>query len=146
MIELQKATLEDVPAFVAMEQSMDTKEFIIPYSRAEHEQKMSDPNLVYLKIVDDEVLVGFFILALDADGRSIEFRRIVVAAKGRGVGQLAIAQMENFCRARLDRTRIWLDVFEHNQRGRHIYEKFGYEKYGETAHGSGRLWLYEKQL
>jgi RimJ/RimL family protein N-acetyltransferase len=146
MIELHKATIDDVPAFVAMEQAMDTTKFIVPYSRAKHERNISDPSLVYLKIIVDGVLAGFFILCLDVDGRSVEFRRIVVADKGRGVGQLAITQMENFCRTHLGRKRIWLDVFEYNQRGRHIYEKLGYEKFGETDYGSGRLWLYEKML
>lgn len=146
MVDLRKATLEDIDAFVAMEQAADTRAFIIPYSRAEHEQKMSDPSLVYLTIVDDDALAGFILLALDVDGRSVEFRRIAVAAKGRGVGQSAITQMENFCLTRLNRTRIWLDVFEHNHRGRHIYEKLGYEKCGEANHDGGRLWIYEKQL
>jgi RimJ/RimL family protein N-acetyltransferase len=146
VIELRRATAQDVPAFVAMEQAPDTAEYIIPYSRDEHERKIADPNLVYLKIVDDGHLAGFFILVLDADGKSVEFKRIVVSAKERGIGQFAIASMESFCSKELRRSRIWLDVFEHNHRGRHIYEKLGYTKYGEAAHGGRRLWLYEKSV
>jgi diamine N-acetyltransferase len=146
MIELQRATAQDIPMFIAMEQAADTEAYIIPYSRDEHERKMLDASLAYLRIVENGDLAGFFVLALDTDGKSVEFRRVVVSAKGRGVGQLAIAQMEHFCRTQLSRSRIWLDVFEHNHRGRHIYEKLGYQKYGEASHEGRTLWLYEKSL
>jgi RimJ/RimL family protein N-acetyltransferase len=146
MIELRIASAQEGPAFVAMEQAADTSDYITPYSREEHGRKMADPTFVYLSIVEGGALAGFFILILDADGKSVEFRRVVVSARGRGIGQSAIAHMEHFCRTRLGRSRIWLDVFEHNERGRHIYEKLGYKKFGDVAHERGRLWLYEKPL
>jgi RimJ/RimL family protein N-acetyltransferase len=146
MLELERATTLDVPALIALERAADTKPYIIPYSDHEHERNMADPALVYLRIVEDGLTAGFFILALDGDGTSVEFRRIVVSAKDRGLGQLAIARMEGFCRTQLGRSRIWLDVFEHNARGRHIYEKLGYKKYMTRTHDNGSLWLYEKSL
>jgi RimJ/RimL family protein N-acetyltransferase len=76
----------------------------------------------------------------------VEFRRVVVADKDKGIGQLAIAAMERFCRAELERKRIWLDVFESNHRGRHVYEKLGYQRFGESSHPGGKLLLYEKAL
>ena len=146
MIEVTRALSEDVPEFAAMEQSPDTEEYIFPYTQSEHLQKILDANFVYLRILKQGELAGFFILVFDPDGKSIEFRRIVVSAKGHGIGQSAIAAMEKFCRTELGRPRIWLDVLEHNHRGRHIYEKLGYEKYGESDHGGRRLLLYQKQL
>ncbi len=92
------------------------------------------------------VLAGFFILGLVEDKKSVEFRRIVVATKGQGIGQTAIGLMERFCRATLGRTRIWLDVFESNARSRHIYEKLGYRKCGQQAHADKTLIVYEKLL
>ena len=83
---------------------------------------------------------------LDSEPNSVEFRRVVVSDKGKGVGQSAITAMEQFCRTQLQRTRIWLDVFEYNNRGRHIYEKLGYERYGESDHEGRRLLLYQKKL
>ncbi|MBW4654372.1 MAG: hypothetical protein KME20_15250 [Kaiparowitsia implicata GSE-PSE-MK54-09C] len=59
---------------------------------------------------------------------------------------MAIAAMEDFCQAQLRRTRIWLDVFESNSRGRHMYEKLGYERCGESNHESGMLLLYQKRI
>jgi ribosomal protein S18 acetylase RimI-like enzyme len=146
MVSVERAVAEDASLFATLEQAPDTKEYILPYSHNEHAQKMVDPSVVYLRILDGVELAGFLILALDSDSESIEFRRIVVSAKGRGVGQLAIAAMEQFCLKELHRTRVWLDVFEHNRRGRHLYEKLGYEKYGKFNHEGRTLVLYQKKL
>jgi len=146
MIQLERASVEDAALFAALEQAPDTKEFILPYSPSEHVQKLLDPHLMYLRILQDGELAGFVILGLGPDAHSIEFRRIVVSSKGRGVGQSAISAMERFCRDELQRTRIWLDVFEHNRRGQHIYEKLGYKRYGASDHEGRRLLLYAKEL
>ena len=132
--------------FAQLEQAPDTKQFVLPYSETEHTRNILSSTFVYLRILDAGELVGFFILVLDSEPNSVEFRRVVVSDKGKGVGQSAITAMEQFCRTQLQRTRVWLDVFEYNNRGRHIYEKLGYERYGESDHEGRRLLLYQKRL
>jgi RimJ/RimL family protein N-acetyltransferase len=66
--------------------------------------------------------------------------------RGRGIGQDAIAQMEHYVTEILGRSRVWLDVFEENERARHIYEKLGYSRFGDATRGDRRLLLYEKRL
>ena len=39
-----------------------------------------------------------------------------------------------------------LDVFEHNDRGRHIYEEMGYEKFAQSEFMGEPLQIYQKQL
>jgi diamine N-acetyltransferase len=146
MVNVERASIHDAGLFAAMEQLPDTKLYILPYAEAEHAQKILDSGFVYLRILDADELVGFIILVLDPDPRSVECRRIVVSAKGRGIGQSAITAMERFCLTELQRQRVWLDVFEFNARGRHVYEKLGYKKYGESEHESKKLFLYEKRL
>ena len=145
-LELTPATADDAARFAAMEQSADAAPFIIPYTLDDHRRKIAQPGMVYLRILREGALSGFFILALDSDAHSVEFRRIVVAEKGKGIGQAAISVMERYCARELGRLRIWLDVFEHNARGRHIYEKLGYRKFGESEHAGRKLLLYEKEL
>ena len=132
--------------FAQLEQAPDTKQFVLPYSEIEHARNILNSSFVYLRILDAGELVGFFILVLDSEPNSVEFRRAVVSDKGKGVGQSAITATEQFCRTQLQRTRVWLDVFEYNNRGRHIYEKLGYERYGESDHEGRRLLLYQKRL
>ena len=145
-VQIERAQRHDLSLFGRMEQEPDTRDFIIPYSVDDHIEKFADPDIVYLRLLSNGEIVGFFILGLDPDGVSVEFRRIVVATKGKGIGQMAIPEMEDFCRRELNQKRIWLDVFTHNDRGRHIYEKLGYCQCGSGAFGGKPLLLYEKWL
>lgn len=146
MVAVREAKIEEIPCFVEMEQAKGTAEFIIPYSLEEHLAKFSEQDIVYLSIIDEGRLAGFIILAIDPDGVSVEFRRIVVSAKNKGVGQSAIHAMEDFCRARFRCNRIWLDVFEFNQRGRYIYEKLGYIQFKKGEYDGKSLLYYQKSL
>ena len=146
MITLRESQIEELSTFVTMESSDDTVAFIIPYSLEEHQAKFNVPNIVYLSILNNERLAGFIILALDPDGMSVEFRRIVVSAKGNGIGQAAIKVMEAYCQTTLQRNRIWLDVFEFNKRGKHVYKKLGYTQFKRGDHEGQPLLFYEKRL
>ncbi|MBT2774280.1 GNAT family N-acetyltransferase [Halomonas sp. ISL-60] len=146
MANIEPASIPDAYLFAAMEQAEDTKQYILPYTEVEHAQNMLAPSFVYLRILDADELVGFMILVLDLDMVSVEFRRIVIRAKSRGVGQSAIAEMEQFCLSVLQRQRVWLDVFEYNSRGRHIYEKLGYKNCGQGEHKGKKLLIYDKEL
>ena len=83
---------------------------------------------------------------LDARNDSVEFRRILIDQNRRGIGQAAIAAMENYCREQWNPKRIWLDVFEDNEIGRHIYQKLGYARFGEDIFDGRKLLFFEKQL
>ena len=146
LVTIEKAILDDLSQFAEMEQEAGTSEYIVPFSLSQHQVEFSKPHVNYLRITNDDIIVGFFILALDDDGRSVEFMRIVVSDKGKGIGQAAINQLGEFCRDQLCRSRIWLDVLEDNQRGRHIYEKLGYTQFGKSEFDGKPLALYEKWL
>jgi RimJ/RimL family protein N-acetyltransferase len=145
-VRVERAEFADAAGFAAIEQAPDTRDYIRPYTTVEHERFLLDPQLVYLRILDGGTPAGFMLLALDQDDRSVEFRRIVVTRRNGGVGQAAIVAMERFCAQELGRERVWLDVFEHNARARHVYEKLGYAPFGETEVGGSRLLLYHKTL
>lgn len=144
MVKVREALPEEIPFFAEVESTEDVVEFILPYDLERHYSEFHKQNTVYLSVLDEEELIGFIILVQEPDGISVEFRRIVISAKGRGHGQSAIAAMEDYCRKKLNRKRIWLDVFEFNKRGQHIYEKFGYTRFREGQHDGKRLLFYEK--
>ncbi len=146
MIELRPSTREELPEFAEMETAPDTADYILAYDAARHLAEFERDDIVYLSIYDDQKPVGFFILALEADLGSVELRRIVVAERGRGIGQAAIGSMEKFCRDRLGRSRIWLDAFEFNHRGRHVYEKLGYRFFDRGELNGKTLLFFEKSL
>ena len=146
MIELRASRVEELRDFCVMEQDEGSSRFVLPNSLAHHQREYAREDIVYLSIYHVDELAGFFILALEPDQTSIEFRRIVVAIKDAGIGQPAIRAMETYCAERLQRKRIWLDVFEFNKRGRHIYEKLGYRLFDSRDHDGKKLLFYQKNI
>lgn len=145
MTTLRRSTVEELDIFHEMEQQEHAQSFINYTSLQTHREYFADPRIVYLSIENNEHLVGYFILALEAD-RVVEFRRIVVDRHQRGTGQKAIGAMERYCREQLGASRIWLDVYEDNERGIHIYEKLGFKRFREEIVRDRRLLFYEKTL
>ncbi|WP_125560512.1 GNAT family N-acetyltransferase [Pseudoalteromonas rubra] len=145
MIELKESKIVEVERFVEMESASDTAGFILPYSAEQHLAAMAQAQVIYLSIYQSQVLVGFIILSLDGTS-SVEFRRIVVSEKGRGIGQHAMSSMEQYCIDVLGRKRIWLDVFSENARGIHIYQKQGYNQFDRGEYHGQPLLFMEKLL
>jgi RimJ/RimL family protein N-acetyltransferase len=141
MIEVRESRPDELQHFCELDQDPDAREHINVSTLLQHQQEFARADIVYLSIYANAELAGYFILALEADPGSVEFRRIVVANKGAGTGQAAILVMEAYCRDRLDCQRIWLDVFESNTRGRHVYEKLGYHLF-DAGELRGKKLLY----
>lgn len=146
MIELRRAQLSQLPLFCEMEQDADTSPYILPTTLDQHRQAFALADIIYLTIYRDVEAAGFIILALDADARSVELRRIVVAEKSQGTGQAAITALEDYCRQRLQRDRIWLDVFDFNRRGRRVYSGLGYSQFDQREFDGKQLFFFDKEL
>jgi diamine N-acetyltransferase len=142
-VSLRDTTVEELAAICAMEQG-DARHAISPYSLPRHRVEFAKPTIVYKSICRSGELAGFMILALDADGQSVELRRIVVAEPGHGIGGRAVGMAGELCRTGLDRRRVWLDVFETNLRARHLYERCGYRQFGTSELEGRTLLLYER--
>lgn len=144
MIELIPTRHSELPLLIEMEQAPGTREFIIDTPAGAHRANLDDARFVYLSVVDRQTTLGFLILHLDSDERSVEFRRILIAEKNHGAGQAAIVLMEAYCRTALKRSRVWLDVFANNAAARHVYEKLGFQRFGERCFEGRALLLYHK--
>lgn len=145
LLELRKSKPEQAMHFAEMERANDTQEFVIPYSVGQHESLIEGEEVIYLSVYHYQTLTGFIILAKESE-QVVEFRRIVIADKGQGLGQLAITAMEQYCAQVLNCSKVWLDVFESNQRGWHIYTKLGYRQFKIGEHQGKRLIFMEKIL
>lgn len=141
-ITFRDTAFTELSAISEMEQGK-ARDFIIPYSLERHQEEFNTPTVVYKSIVRDDRLIGFIILSLDPDGQSVEFRRIVISEPGRGYGKRAVKMVQELCRTAFGRHRVWLDVFETNERARHVYEKCGYHQVGKSEHGGRTLLIYE---
>ncbi len=124
----------------------EARNFVIPYSLSRHQAEFTRPDVLYKSIWRGRQHIGFLILVLDSDGRSVELRRIVVTEPGRGYGKKVVTMVDEICRDELGRVRVWLDVFETNERARHVYEHCGYHRFGKSEHEGRTLFLYEKAV
>jgi hypothetical protein len=70
-VKLRKSRPEELPYFCDLEADADTRDHITPYSLQQHQREFASINSVYLSICVDNELVGFFILALEADKQSV---------------------------------------------------------------------------
>lgn len=76
-------------------------------------------------------MIGHVILAgLKNSNDSIEFRRIVIAMKGRGFGKASIILIKKYCFEILNAHRIWLDVYSDNIRAVGLYKSRGFRTEG----------------
>lgn len=132
MILLRPTEVDDLSFVIGAEQSDENNAFIVTWTYDQHRGALYGTDLAHL-IVEDEAdqPVGFIILAgLESPHQNIEFKRIVITAKGKGYGQEAVQQVQRFAFTRLSAHRLWLDVKETNRRARYIYKKLGFREEG----------------
>lgn len=128
---LREIVSADVPEIVAWEQHQENSSFIVPWPAARHLSAMKDPDCRYFMIEDEGRSIGFVLLAgLRGENSAVEFRRIVVAEKGRGFGRAAVEAVKRYCFEELDAHRLWLDVFDDNNRARSLYASAGFRVEG----------------
>lgn len=145
-MEIRTSLENELELFQSFEKEKDTKDYIIPYTVEKHIEEFNKSNIFYKTILNGNKIVGFMILNLEEDKKSVEFRRIVINEKGKGFGIMAINYLDYIVKEEYLRNRIWLDVFANNKRAIHIYETCGY-KYLNSINQLGKeLNIYEKML
>ncbi len=129
-----RLTAEADLAFVmAIEEAAASDRFVESWSKSRHIQAMSETDELHLAIetVDDGETVGFILFAgIDSPHRNIEFRRIVVGPKNRGIGRQALRLLQQYAFGELGAHRLWLDVKDFNQRARSLYVSEGFVEEG----------------
>lgn len=132
MILLRPTEVDDLSFVVAAEQADENSRFVMQWTYDQHRGALYGTNLAHLIVADEtDHAVGFIILAgLESPHQSIEFMRLVITDKGKGYGKEAVEQVQRFAFTRLNAHRLWLEVKDHNQRARHIYEKYGFREEG----------------
>ncbi len=129
---LRDASVSDVQLLVNLEH-MQENNFVNRNSVKEHTDAiLNNPDMIYL-IAESSTndVLGYAIL-FHEDMRRIEFRRVVIIEKGKGLGTVFIRAILDHIFERYDAQKIWLDVYEENKRAQHLYRKVGFEISGET--------------
>lgn len=128
-IRLMKTRLEDIAEIVRLENENKNKSFIFPYTSEQHKDTIDDENMAHLTVWDklSEKIIGFIILCgIKNPNKSLEFRRIVISEKGRGIGRQCIRLIKEYCFTTLGFHKLWLDVFQDNERASNLYKSEGF--------------------
>ncbi len=126
-VTLRPTTAGDIEMVTAWERAPANAAFVEVWPPDRHLAALTNPALRHLGVECGGTPVGFVILAgLGPAEPVVEFRRLVVADKGRGIGQAAVAWIVRYAFDRLGAAEIWLDFAIHNARAAHVYTKCGF--------------------
>jgi diamine N-acetyltransferase len=127
-------TRADLEFVCATEKAAENSPFVLGWPEQQHLQALDDRGIAHWILEApgvDARSIGFVILAgVDLLGGTIEFKRLVVREKGVGFGREAVRLVKREVFGRLEAHRLWLDVFEDNERARTLYRSEGFREEG----------------
>jgi len=132
-IGLRPAYPDEVDYIYELEARPENSQYVMAYSRDRHLQVIESHDEELLIIVDrsNGQPLGFVILAgLANPNLSLEFRRLIVGDKGKGIGRHAVKLVIQYCFKTLRFHRLWLDVYEDNHKAIHLYQSTGFKQEG----------------
>jgi ribosomal protein S18 acetylase RimI-like enzyme len=129
---LRPATGSDLDFVVATERLPGYERLTARWTHAEHVAALARADTRYLVAGrQGGELEGFAILQPLADvHEGAKLKRICVARPGNGFGQPFLAAVIDWVFTHTHNERLWLDVFTHNERARHVYRRLGMREDG----------------
>lgn len=130
-IKLTNTISTDIDTIIGFENI--NKPFVHHYSKEKHISLLNDNDCLHLSVrrLDNDKLIGHMIIfGLCNNNKVLEFRRITINEKGLGFGREAIRLLKKLCFEKLRFHRLWLDVYDDNNRAIKLYESEGFFKEG----------------
>lgn len=131
-MRLRLATLDDIPAILALERTPMAREFVGQWSEDRHHATLAGGDARYFVSETEwnEVQAYAILRGINENSRAIELKRIVVAVPERGLGRRMLKELMRIAFRELGAHRLYLDVYEDNSRARHLYESLGFQYEG----------------
>jgi len=132
-VRLRPTMLSDLDFVQTVETDPANLPFITPWERTQHEGAVRFPDFRHF-IVEagaDWLRAGFVILqGCRSPHRSVELKRIVLQAKGQGLGRACVQRLKRMAFRDLLAHRFWLDVKALNLRALALYTSEGFVEEG----------------
>jgi RimJ/RimL family protein N-acetyltransferase len=127
-VRLREARTQDLEFIVQAEHQVENRQYILGWSIERHTEALGNPSIIQLVIEAAlfKQAVGFVVLIRHPEHECVEFRRIVITEKGKGYGRAAVGLIKELAFDEWNVHRLWLDVMEHNERARRLYESEGF--------------------
>ena len=133
MITLRLTEENDLDFVISSEQEPDNAQFVGHWTKQQHLDALHNTDVLHI-IIEDSITCksyGYVIMVgLENVNRSIEFKRIVICEKGKGIGREAIKLIKKITFEQLMAHRLWLDVKGKNYRAQNIYKSEGFKEEG----------------
>jgi diamine N-acetyltransferase len=137
---LRRATLDDIPAILALERTPMAREFVGQWSEERHRSTLSGGDAHYYVSETEwgEVQAYAILRGIQETSRAIELKRIVVGVPERGLGRRVLKELVRIAFRELNAHRLFLDVYDDNARARHLYESLGFQYEGVMREAAQR--------
>ena len=130
-LRLREGTAADIDYVAAVDSAPENAAFVTQDTREIREKNVASPDTKYLIVErrDTGEAVGAFLVAglTNPDGE-IEWRRIVITAKGKGYGREGMELLMAWSFDDLGFHRGWLDCKDYNERALSLYESLGLKR------------------
>ena len=130
---LRPTMLSDLDFVQTVETDAHNRPFITPWERTQHEGAVRFPDFRHFIVEagNDWQRAGFVILqGCRSPHKSVELKRIVLQAKGQGIGRACVRLLKHMAFRDLHAHRFWLDVKALNQRATALYASEGFVEEG----------------
>ena len=127
-VTLRLTSGDDLDFVLGAEGDPTNSQFIGSWSREEHVESVSHSKNFHLLICQNQQPVGYLIaIDLQDQNQGIFLKRIVVTAKGKGVGRHAIRTFIGSLTL-MQPCNLWLAIDAENTRARRTYEALGFDE------------------
>jgi len=130
-MRFRDATAADIPQICALERLPEFT-MVGSWPEARHVSMLGDPSVVYIVAEDQQGQIAAFAIlqGLRSEHKSVELKRLVVGVPNQGTGRKLLTSVAERAFGQHRAHRLFLDVFVTNDRARHVYETFGFQKEG----------------
>ena len=127
-LRLRRAEPADIDYICALQEEQDNSDYIIPFSRADHETIVTQAKAAIDIIVEEHggERVGYLhVTGLLLASKEQEWTHVIIGKKGRGYGHETMQLLKAWAFGDLGAHRAWLDCKDYNARALHLYESEG---------------------
>ena len=131
-MRFRDATATDIPQICALERLPEFRTLVGSWPEEQHVRMLADPGVVYIVAEDQQgqIAACAILQGLGSEHRSVEIKRLVVGVPNQGLGRRLLTEVAERTFGEYRAHRLFLDVFVTNDRARHVYETFGFQKEG----------------
>lgn len=130
-LQLRQAVEADLDYITEADHRPGNAEFVMADTRETHARLMAGPDTMQLIVErkDTREAVGFLLIAgLTSPDKEMEWRRVIIDAKGQGYGHETMELVEAWAFETMKFHRAWLDCKDYNARALHVYEAAGMQR------------------